>query len=323
MRMLLASALAAGASVCLCGSSARAADSAEALDELRQGYSLKVAGRCADALPHLARSFKLEPSARAALNLSDCEQQLGDLVAAQGHAAQGADLAHQQKNGELVEAADAQLAAIEKRLPRLTVKLVDGAPDCSITRDGVALPGPAVGTPVAINAGAHVIDVDCPGRADRRFDVSVAEGDRTETAVSPGPLLPAATPPAPPPGVALESPPPQGTRGGSAKVMPVVVMGIGAAGLAVGLFSGMAADSKHGSLLAHCSPDGTCPMSERDDINAFHTLRTVSTVAYVIGAAALAGGAVWWFLAPSSHPDPTAARLWIGPGSAGVGGTFR
>ena len=323
MKRLLASSLAAGASVCLCASSARAADSAEALDELRQGYSLKVAGRCADALPHLARSFQLEPSARAALNLSDCEQQLGDLVAAQVHAAQGADLAHQQKNGELVGVADAQLAAIEKRLPRLTVKLVDGAPDCSITRDGVVLPGPALGTPIAINAGAHVIDVDCPGRADRRFDVSVADADRTETAVSPGAVLAAPTPPTPAPPPALESPPPRAARGGSARVMPVVVMGIGAAGLAVGLVSGVAANSKHASLLAHCSSDGICPMTERDDISAFHTLRTVSTVAYVIGGAALAGGAVWWFLAPASHPDPAAARLWIGPGSAGIGGSFR
>ncbi len=323
MKRLLASSLAAGVSVYLCASSARAADSAEALDELRQGYSLKVAGRCADALPHLARSFQLQPSARAALNLSDCEQQLGDLVAAQGHAAQGADLAHQQKNGELVDAGDAQLAAIEKRLPRLTVKLVDGATDCSITRDGVTLSGPAVGTPVAVNAGAHVIDVDCPGRTDRRFDVSVAEGDRTETAVSPGPVLPAPPPPAPAQTVALESPPPRAARGGSARVMPVVVMGVGAAGVAVGLVSGIAANAKHGSLLAHCSPDGTCPMTERDDISAFHTLRTVSTVAYVIGGAALAGGAVWWFLAPASRPDPAAARLWIGPGSAGIGGSFR
>ena len=104
--------------------------------------------------------------------------------------------------------------------------------------------------------------------------------------------------------------------------MPVVVMGVGAAGVAVGLVSGIAANAKHGSLLAHCSPDGACPMTERDDISAFHTLRTVSTVAYVIGGAALAGGAVWWFLAPASHPDPAAARLWIGPGSAGIGGTL-
>jgi hypothetical protein len=167
------------ASVCLCTSPAKAADSAEALDELRQGYSLKQAGNCQDALPHLARSFQIEPTARAALNLSDCEQRLGDLVASKGHAAQGADLARQQKNGELAGVADEQLAAIEKRLPRLTVKLVDAAPDCAVTRDGAALPAASVGTPIAINPGAHVIAVSCPGRANRSVDVTIAEGNRT------------------------------------------------------------------------------------------------------------------------------------------------
>jgi hypothetical protein len=300
----------------------RAADSGEALDELREGYSLKQAGHCQDALPHLARSFQLEPSARAALNLSDCEQRLGDLVAAEGHAAQGADLARQRQNSELASVADEQLAAIERRLPRLTVKLVDGAPDCTITRDGVPLPAPAIDTPVAVNPGAHAIAVDCPGRGGRRFDISIAEGDRTETDVAPGPPLPvpASTPAQ---GAGVESAPSSGPRtGGNPRVLPVVVMGVGAAGLAVGLVSALEANSKHAVLLADCNPDGACPMSERDDIGAFHTLRTVSTVAYALGGAALVGGAVWWLLAPSAKPSAAVVHLWFAPGGAGIGGRF-
>ncbi|HTB78242.1 MAG TPA: hypothetical protein VK762_33590 [Polyangiaceae bacterium] len=322
MRIFLASSIAMAACACLCASPARAAESGEALDELRQGYSLKQAGHCQDALPHLARSFQLQPSARAALNLSDCEQRLGDLVAAEAHAAQGADLARQQKNDELAGVADEQLAAIEQRLPRLTVKLVDGAPDCAISRDSVALPAPAIGTAVAVNAGAHVLAVDCPGHASRSFDVSIAEGDRTETDVSPGPLLaPAPTPPVQ--GIPIEvSPSPAPRESSNARVAPIVVMGIGATGLAVGLVSALVANAKHAPLLANCNSDGACPMSERDDISAFHTFRTVSTVAYALGGAALIGGAVWWLVAPSAHPNPAAARLWIGPGAAGVGGRF-
>jgi hypothetical protein len=322
MRIFVASGIAAAVCVGLCTSPARAAESGEALDELRQGYSLKQAGRCQDALPHLARSFQLQPSARAALNLSDCEQRLGDLVAAQAHAAQGADLARQQKSDELARVADEQLAAIEQRLPRLTVKLVDGAPDCAISRDGVVLPAPALGTAVAVNAGAHVIVVDCPGHASRSFDASVAEGDRSETDVSPGPLLASSsTPPVqsvPPEG--SPSPAPRASHNGT--VAPVVVMGIGATGLVVGLVSALEANAKHASLLANCSSDGACPVTERDDISAFHTFRTVSTVAYALGGAALVGGAVWWLVAVSTHPSPTAARLWIGPGAAGIGGRF-
>jgi hypothetical protein len=323
VRTLLACAFGFGASVGLFSAPARGSGSTEALSELRQGYSLKQAGHCQDALPHLARSFQLEPSARAALNLSDCEQRMGDLVAAEAHAAQGADLARQGQNAELASVADAQLAAIEHRLPRLTVKLVDGTPDCSITRDGVALPAAAVGTPVAVNAGAHAIAVDCPGRASRGFDVSIAEGDRTETDVSPGPLLSAAASTRPVEGAASEgTPSPVSRAAGHTKVAPVVVMGVGAAGLAVGLFAALEANSEHAKLLANCNPDGACPVSERDDIGAFHTLRTVSTVAYALGGAALVGGAVWWLLTPSAQPNPVAARLWIAPGAVGLGGRF-
>ncbi len=291
---------------------------------MRQGYSLKQAGNCQDALPHFARSFQIEPTARAALNLSDCEQRLGDLVASQGHAAQGADLARQQKNGELAGVADEQLAAIEKRLPRLTVKLVDGAPDCTLTRDGAALPAATVGIPIAVNPGAHVIAVNCPGRAGRSVDVLIAEGNRTETAVSPGDLLSAPPSTSSAQNAGLESSSSREPRtSGRGKVMPVVVMGLGAAGLAVGLVSALEANSKHASLLENCDPQGLCPATERDDISAFHTLRTVSTLAYVVGGAALIGGAIWWIVAPSPHPSPATARLWIGPGAAGIAGRFR
>jgi hypothetical protein len=297
------------------------ADSTEALEELRVGYSLKQAGNCQDALPHLARSFHLEPTARAALNLSDCEQRLGDLVGAQGHATLGADLAHKQKNAELTDVADQQLAAIEQRLPRLTVKLAGGTPDCTVTRDGSTLAPTSLDTPIAVNPGAHAIAVACPGREDRTFEVSVAEGDRTETTVSPGPA--SSHPSTPPPAIrrSENAPSPAPRRGGSSKVLPFVVMGAGAASLAVGLATGLEADAKHSTLLKTCTPQGACPMSESSTIDAFHTFRTVSTVTYAVGAAALAAGAVWWWLAPSAHEDAT-ARLWVGPGSAGIRGRF-
>lgn len=297
---------------------ARAGDPSEAIDELRVGYSLKQANKCEDALPHLARSFELQPTARAALNLSDCEQRLGDLVAAQTHAAQGADLARQQKDDELAGVAGEQLKTIEQRVPRLTVKLAGEAPGCAVTRDGTALPSPSLGTALAINPGRHVLAVACPGHAEGRFDVTLAEGDRTETVVSPGPAIGAAADaPEPPPSAPEPAPPPERAASRGPNVPPLVVMGAGVAGLAVGLVAGLAADGKHASLLQNCSPQGACPVSDRGDLDAFHALRAVSTVSYVAGAVALAAGAAWWLIAPSARPSAAAAGVWIGPGFAG------
>jgi hypothetical protein len=315
---LVAMGLALGATLC---ATAQAADSASALEELRAGYSLKQAGKCTDAIAHFARSFQLDPTAMAALNLSDCEQQAGDLVAAQTHAAQGGELARRQKNEELAAVADKQLATIEPRLPRLAVKLTAGGSECTVSRDGTALPASSIGASLAVNPGAHAILVTCPGHTDGHFDVTVAEGEHAEAAVSPGPAATVPTPVASPGEVPME--PSHETRAhGGIKVGPLVVMGIGAAGLAVGLPTGLAANSKHATLIADCTAQGACPPTERDDIDSFRTLRTVSTVAYIAGAAAVAGGFVWWFVAPSPRRGSAAARVWVGPGSAGIGGRF-
>ncbi len=326
MRIVLSLGLAA-VSLGVC-TLALATNSTEALDELRQGYSLKQIGNCRDAVPHLLRSLELEPSARAALNLSDCEQRLGDLVAAQGHAAQGADLARQQNNSELSGVAAEQLAAVEKRLPRLTVKLDAGAPNgCAVTRDGVSLLPASIGAAVAVNPGAHVVTVSASGREERRFDVSVEEGGRAEITVSPAEIQSKLTialdaAPSPKADVAPDSSPAPRNRAGGAYTLPLVVLGVGAAGLAIGLATGLEALAKHASLLANCSAQGACPATEGGDLDSFHTLRTVSTVAYGIGAAGVVAGGILWLVAPSRRPDPTATRVWLGPGWAGVRGSF-
>jgi hypothetical protein len=306
---------------------ARGDDSREALDELKQGYSLKQLGNCRDALPHLARSVRLDPSGRALLNLSDCEQQLGELVEAQGHAAQGRELARHKSEAELVTAADAQLESIAKRLPRLTVRLASTAPQhCLVASDGTVVEAAALGVDVGVNPGAHVLTVSAPGYAERRFDVSLEEGARKEVEVEPGAKLqpdasnaatsPAATTagPAAPEGVAPKTSP--------NRALAYSVLAVGAAGVTVGVVTGLAAGSKHTTLAGECdSQGGACPPGSQGDINSFYTLRTASTVAYAIGAAGLVGGAVLWFTAPSPRSD-AAAHVWLGPASAGIAGRF-
>ncbi len=73
--------------------SARADDAPAAIDELKQGYALKRAGHCPEAIPHFLASYRAEPKPKALLNLADCEQQTGDLLSARGYATQGRDLA--------------------------------------------------------------------------------------------------------------------------------------------------------------------------------------------------------------------------------------
>ncbi len=95
------------------GARARAADSTGAV-RAKEGYALKQAGNCRDAVRHFARSLQLDPTPKVLLNLADCEQSLGDPVVAHDHAVQGRALAIQRSDGELAAVANEQIARLTK-----------------------------------------------------------------------------------------------------------------------------------------------------------------------------------------------------------------
>jgi hypothetical protein len=61
--------------------------------------------------------------------------------------------------------------------------------------------------------------------------------------------------------------------------------------------------------------------SAQADLDSFHSMRTLSTVGYVVGFVGLAGGVVLWLTAPKSARDST-AHAWVGPTASGIAGSF-
>jgi hypothetical protein len=101
----------------------------------------------------------------------------------------------------------------------------------------------------------------------------------------------------------------------------------GLVGVAAGAVFGGLAASQWSTSKSDCSLPGTpasCP--RRDDAVHAHdlasTYATISTVAFAVGGAAVATGAVLILTAPRSAPAPGAARLVVGPrvgpGTAGL-----
>jgi hypothetical protein len=178
------------------------------------------------------------------------------------------------------------------------------------------------GQPVAVSAGA-AIEVD-PGEHTFAF----AEGDRLATEERRLVLVEgvkgrrervvlrgtaASTTPTSVSGEQPRSGPPP---------LAWVAFGGGGAGLAVGVIAGLVADGKHSTLQGECNnTTTTCAPQYAGDLDGFHAARTWSTVGYVVGALGVAGGAVLWLTTPQTSRS-TAARVWIGPGSAGVAGSF-
>jgi hypothetical protein len=297
--------------------SAYAADATDALGELKAGYALKQAGRCVEAIPHFLESARLEPKPKALLNLADCEGQTGDLLSARLHATRGRDLARQANDAELLGVADGQLATLEHRLPLLTIRLGPGAPrDAEVVLDGKAV---SMSTPIALNPGAHHVVAKAAGHSDGSFDVSLVEGARAELEVKPGPSTSLPAPLAGQLAPATE----QSSRATSTpgrQVLTYGAFGLGGAGIALGVIAGIVADNKHGALEKACTGNN-CPSTAQGDLDSFHTMRTVSTVGYVIGLVGVAAGLVLWLTAPKGPRDAT-AHAWIGPTSSGLAGAF-
>jgi hypothetical protein len=185
-----------------------------------------------------------------------------------------------------------------------------------VSRDGSAVGTVSLGTPLAVNAGPHFVVVTAPGYAERRFDVTIAEGAREQIDVQPGAKVSAE-------GAASIVATPQQPRQDEVhtyRLLAYGALGVGAVGLTVGIATGLVAGSKHGALEGECSGNN-CPPSAQGDLDSFPSLKTCSTVGYVVGAAGLVGGAVLWFTGPRPMTGAT-ARVWIGPTSAGLAGAF-
>jgi hypothetical protein len=291
---------------------AEAADAGAARARLQEGYVLKRQGNCQEAVPHFAESVRLDRTPKALLNLSDCEEKLGQLIFAQAHATEGRDLARELGMSEVEALAQKQLARLDARAPQLILTLANDAPlDSVIFRDGAELARLSCGRPLPIDPGAHVIVVR-GGGFERRFDVTLAERDLQAIEVSPLGGESTATPPA----VAPENPdervndrgsptlrqdvdPSEPASPGSVqRTVGIVIGAVGATALATSAVLGLSAKAQYTEATRNC-PNGSC--TRRDDVDratsAKH-LGDVGTGIFVAGGISLVAGTVLWLTAP-------------------------
>jgi len=152
-------------------------------------------------------------------------------------------------------------------------------------------------------------------------------------AEKPAPVA-AAAPPPPTTTAAATQPPPDSSAHGSGKrsVVPLIVAGAGGVTMIVGLvvYAKAAKDVKHYESLCPPGSDGTPYCGAGADAiatmeagNKARTRKIVGGVVTGVGAAALAGGLVWYFLQP--HGRATTGTLQkplvrpdVSPGFAGI-----
>jgi hypothetical protein len=239
---------------------------------------------------------------------------------------------------------EVELVLLKPRIPKLTVVPSGpgaGDPDLVVTLDGKAMHRAVIGVETPVDPGKHRVTARAPGgdeaseeftleeKQKRRVEILVpagrtlppAEGTPAESRVESSPMSPSPAAPPPPPSPPA---PPDRSVSSTQRILGFTAVGVGVAGVATGVITGLMAASKYSQAESGCPSRACVEGSPGDDaLHSFRTLRTVSTVGYVVGGVGLAGGIALLLTLPAS----TAARAssvhpWVGAGQAGVLGVF-
>jgi hypothetical protein len=192
----------------------------------------------------------------------------------------------------------------------MTITIDAEVPGLVVTRNGSVVGKAQWSTALPIDGGPYVIAATAPGMERWETTSHVAtEGARVTVVVPALKAAPAATSqtqtlssPSTPAATDSTATPPQSGGLGTRKIVALGVAGAGVVGVAIGSVFGLGAKSKLADSNAngHCVGDhcdGTGTQLRNDALSR----ASIATVAFVIGAAAIAGGAVLWFTAPKDQ----------------------
>ncbi len=209
------------------------------------------------------------------------------------------------------------LADLRRRLPTISI-IIKGADNVAkVQVDDRELPEALVGAPVAVNPGTHTVRVTLASGQVETESVAIVESQTQEVEVHFTPKEAAPAPSSDLDALMDMDEPPEEEETDFRTPLGWTALAIGGLGVGAGVFAGMRASSKHDSLKKHC-PEGACPPPYHSELDEFRSLRTVSTIGYVVGAVGLGAGAVLLLTAEDSDD----AALYITPTGASVRGTF-
>ncbi len=307
-----------------------AEDKAAAESAFEEGKRLMAAHAYAEACPKFAESLRRDPGLGTMLGLADCFEKNGQTASAWAEFREAAGATA--RKGDRREALARENAArLEPLLSKVVVRIAAEADVRGLTvkRDGVEIERAAWGEQVPVDPGVHAIAASAPGRKDWQTTVNVSAHASVQTVTIPrldeAPPAAEVLPPSPAASTPADTQPTTQGDGRTQRIAAVAVVGAGVVGVVLGTVFGLHAKSKldESNANSHCDPSNACDgpgIGLRSDAKS---AATVSTIAFAIGGAAIAGGAVLWFTAPrGDHTGQTGVG--VAPSLRGVTltGTF-
>jgi len=307
------------------GKPSSAADKALAEAFFRDARKLMADRKIPEACSKFAQSYELDPTLGSLLNLAVCHEEEGKTASAWAEFTEAASKAKALERAERAEFAKKRADALEKRLSKLVIAAAQPPRDMKISLNGRALSSVALGSEIPVDPGPLEIEVTAPGKMPRKETITVEPGPSTRRISIPT-LEDEAKGPPPPPVVAKE----QGGGGGlgGQRIAALAVGGVGLAGIAVGAVFGVRTLDKAAEVEEACGDKPICRRGVVEKNEEAYTSATISTVAFGVGAAAVAAGITLWLTAPSGAPSGKAGALHLlpvaGPSEGGliIGGRF-
>jgi hypothetical protein len=191
-----------------------------------------------------------------------------------------------------------------------------------VTMDGALLVERLEGTAISLDPGPHTFAFEVPGQSPVQQVIVLHEGEKERHerisiggGSTPGPASSSDTSPTPPPA----NPPPADAAaapGGAApvpapatdassstwsaqKTWSVVLGGAGLVGLGVGSAFGLMALSERNDAQSACPGSRCATQDAANKWSSAGSTGNVSTIAFIVGGAGVAGAALLWFTAPS------------------------
>ena len=220
---------------------------------------------------------------------------------------------------------------VNTSLPTVVLEAKDGAGNdlsaVKVTMDGDVLVEKLDGSSISLDPGAHTFNFEVAGQPPLTKQLVIREGQKDRREVlqfgAPAAATPAMTPVAktgPNPAIETSVDRVSSSAGSTQRIVALVAAGVGVAGVGVGTIFGLQAMSKHSDAGAKCP--GAC--SDQAGVELWNDARAsgnISTIAFAVGGAGLATGAILWFTARTPSRT-TALQADIGPGSVQIRGSW-
>jgi tetratricopeptide (TPR) repeat protein len=287
-----------------------AGDAAHAKKLFADGRAALEAGRLEEACRKFDESHRIDPRVGTLLNLGECLERRALLADALALFNRAVGLARVQGD-ERIEYARGRAGKLVPRIPLLTLRLAPGASAATTlelrSADDPYAPErrPELGRPLSLNPGAYLLRVTAPGATTRSLPIALAEGDRREIEVAAGP----------PPVEVASSDTTLVTAG-------FVTGGAGLAAAAVGAVLGALALDRQSDARPGCNADNECSQHALELQDEGIAFGNASTVAFVVGGAALAAGVVLLAVGYSSSGEGPRTALGIGPTGGSLAHTW-